>query len=44
MQDSSRKYKDTSSILQNNKLLDDWHWSEKHGAYLGTIHILRKHL
>ena len=34
MQESSRKYKETSSILQNNQLLNDWHWSETHGAYL----------
>ena len=34
MQESSRKYKETSSILQNNQLLNEWHWSETHGAYL----------
>ena len=34
MQEASRKYKDTSSILHNSELLDQWHWSDTHGAYL----------
>ena len=30
------KYTQMSELLNDQKLLDELHWSDQHGAYLGT--------